>query len=397
MKLKIVSVVALVAVGVGAAVYALGGAASGSASTTQYRTSQVRTGDVTDDVAASGSLAAADRYGLVFGADPYIVTADSTAPAGAATWTVRTVRTRVGDTVRQGQVLATADTAALKRDLTAAQNAYLSAKVGYETAKTAYSDAQTAGVTAQIRQAKMGLYNAQNQLADARQKVADLKAQIKAATITAPVAGVVTEVHVTVGFDAPSGPAVVVDAHGFDVTTDVTESDLTKIRLDQAASITVAALGSDITGTVTAISPVANAADSSGVVTYPVTVTVKDPPATLRSGMTADVTITVASATGVLTVPAEALNGSAGGYSVLVLGADGAATRTPVEVGLLTNTTAEITSGLTEGQVVVTGTSSQRTGTTTTGGNQRFTDGIAVPGGGGFQGPGTGPVFRQGN
>jgi multidrug efflux pump subunit AcrA (membrane-fusion protein) len=112
--------------------------------------------------------------------------------------------------------------------------------------------------------------------------------------------------------------------------------------------------------------------------------------------MSADVTITVASATGVLTVPAEALNGTAGDYAVLVLGADGAVTRTPVQVGLLTNTTAEVTSGLAEGQVVVTGTSSQRTGTTTTGGNQRFTDGIAVPGGG-FQGPGTGPVFRQGN
>ena len=396
MKLKIVTVVALVAVGVGAAVYALGGVASGAASATQYRTSQVRTGDVTDDVAASGSLAATDRYGLLFGADPYLVTADATAPASTTTWTVRTVSAKVGDAVKKGQVLATADTTALQRDLATAENAYLSAKVSYATAQSTYSDAKDAGVTAQIRQAKIGLYNGQNQLADARQKVVDLKAQIKAARIVAPIAGVVTEVDITAGFDAPSGPAVVVDAPGFEVTTDVTESDLSRIKLDQAASITVAALGSDVSGTVTGISPVANAADSSGVVTYPVTVTVKDPPATLRSGMSADVTITVASATGVLTVPAEALNGTAGDYAVLVLGADGAVTRTPVQVGLLTNTTAEVTSGLAEGQVVVTGTSSQRTGTTTTGGNQRFTDGIAVPGGG-FQGPGTGPVFRQGN
>ena len=59
--------------------------------------------------------------------------------------------------------------------------------------------------------------------------------------------------------------------------------------------------------------------------TYPVVVTIADAPATLRSGMSADVTITIASATNVLTVPAAALRGSDGDYSVLVLGADGSA------------------------------------------------------------------------
>ena len=42
---------------------------------------------------------------------------------------------------------------------------------------------------------------------------------------------------------------------------------------------------------------------SGGVVSFAVTVALKDPPATLRAGMTADVTITTASATGVLSVP----------------------------------------------------------------------------------------------
>ena len=37
------------------------------------------------------------------------------------------------------------------------------------------------------------------------------------------------------------------------------------------------------------------------------------------------------------------------------MGADGTPTAKPVEVGLVTNTTAEIKSGLTEGQAVVTG------------------------------------------
>ena len=44
-----------------------------------------------------------------------------------------------------------------------------------------------------------------------------------------------------------------------------------------------------------------------------------------------------------------------GDYSVMVLGADGQPQAKPVEVGLVTNTTAEIKSGLTEGEAVVTG------------------------------------------
>ena len=61
--------------------------------------------------------------------------------------------------------------------------------------------------------------------------------------------------------------------------------------------------------------------------------------------------------------PRAALRGTAGDYTVLVLGADGTPTAQPVEVGLVTNTTAEIKSGLTEGQAVVTGVANAQTGT----------------------------------
>ena len=71
---------------------------------------------------------------------------------------------------------------------------------------------------------------------------------------------------------------------------------------------------------------------------------------------------------------------------MLTLGADGQPTPVAVEVGLVTNTTAEIKSGLSEGTAVVTGTAAARNATTTT--NNGF-GGVAVPGGG--------PVFRNGN
>ena len=53
-------------------------------------------------------------------------------------------------------------------------------------------------------------------------------------------------------------------------------------------------------------------------------------------GMTADVTITIDSATNVLTIPAAALRGTNGNYTVLILGADGTPVAQPVEVGLVT-------------------------------------------------------------
>ena len=55
------------------------------------------------------------------------------------------------------------------------------------------------------------------------------------------------------------------------------------------------------------------------------------------------------------------------------MGADGTPTAQPVQVGLVTNTTAEIKSGLTEGQAVVTGVNTPQTGTPTT------TGGFGVP------------------
>jgi macrolide-specific efflux system membrane fusion protein len=107
-------------------------------------------------------------------------------------------------------------------------------------------------------------------------------------------------------------------------------------------------------------------------------------------GMTADVTITTASAANVLTVPSEALAGTAGNYTVRILGANGQPEARQVTVGLVTSTLAEIKTGLTAGETVITGTTAARNATTTTttnqgGGNFRGNFGGGVgPGGGGF-------------
>ena len=104
------------------------------------------------------------------------------------------------------------------------------------------------------------------------------------------------------------------------------------------------------------------------MVTYQVVVSLESVPAGVLSGMTAQVTIRLAEANGVVAIPSTALNGSRGSYTVRVLDATGQAVARQVQVGLVTTSLVEIQSGISAGEVVVTGTASQRTTTTTQGG-----------------------------
>ena len=388
MKLKILAIIALAVVGVGAIFVAAGGLPTTAASGTQYLTGAVTTGDVTNDVAATGTVAASASYGVAFGSPAHLAAASTASGTGSTTWTVTDVKVTVGDTVKAGQVLATADTNDLKRQLAEAKIALDSARIQLRAAKATLTDANGAAVTAQIRQAKIGVNNAETQVSTGTKALADLQTQINLATLKAPIAGIVTAVNVVKDLEAPSGDAIVIDAGTFDVTADVVESDLASMAVGQTATVAINAVDAQVTGKVTAIAPTAVGSTTGSVVSYAVTVSLQDVPATVRAGMTADVTITIATATNVMTVPAAALRGTAGNYSVLILGADGTPTAQPVQVGLITNTTAEIKSGLTGGQEVVTGVNTAQNGTTTTTGGFGG-GGLGIPGGG-FQGGGNG-------
>ena len=135
------------------------------------------------------------------------------------------------------------------------------------------------------------------------------------------------------GLDAPSGDAIVIDAASFQVTADVVESDLAAMAVGQAASVSIGAVDAVVPGKVAAIAPTAAGDTTGGVVSYAVTVTLDGPPATVRAGMTADVTITIDSATNVLTIPAAAPRDVREPTPVLILGADGTPTAQPVQVG----------------------------------------------------------------
>jgi membrane fusion protein, macrolide-specific efflux system len=385
MKLKVLAIVLLLAVG-GAALYvATGGLPRNAAAATTYLTAAATTSDVSDDVAATGAVSAAASWNLQFGSAPTTGTAsDSSSSSNSSTgstgtWTASSVKVKVGDTVTGGQVLATATNGDLAAAITAAKNNVTSANIQRVLAQEAYDNATT---TDAIRQTRMSLLNATNGYDQARSTLRDLQKQAARASLVAPAAGTVTAVNIETGAEAPSGAAITLDATSYQVVADVVESDISSIQLKQTAAVTVSAINASLTGTVTSIAPTAASSSSSNsVVSYSVTIDLVSPPKTLRSGMTADITITTASASGVLAVPAAAIRGTSGNYSVLVL-ANGNPEPRAVTVGLMTSSLVEIKSGLTEGEQVVIGTSSQ----------QR--SGNANGGGGGFVVPGGGPVTR---
>ena len=110
MRWKVPAAVVLLVVGVGAVVFAITGGPGGSrASGPQYLTATATSGDIAQTVDATGTLTRATSYGLDFGAAPAVIDASSTGGSGSGTWSVKEVKVAVGDTVKKGAVLATAD------------------------------------------------------------------------------------------------------------------------------------------------------------------------------------------------------------------------------------------------------------------------------------------------
>jgi len=379
MRLKVVAIVALLVVGGAAVAVSLGVFTPAATNATSLLTAAATVADVTDSIAATGTVQAAAQYTLAFGTAPSESSGSSAssnatgANAPSVAWPVSEVKVAVGDRVTAGEELATANTADLEAQIADATRAASSAELQLKQAKADRADASD---TASRRQTQIALNNAQSGYARAKADLDTLVALRAYRTITAPAAGTITDVSISKGVDAPDGAAITMISDDLRVEAEIVESDIAAIKLDQQATVTVSALEATLQGKVVAIDPVGSSSGSSGVVSYAVTISIDSPPAGLRPGMSADVTIVAASATNVLSIPSRALSGTSGAYTVRVVAADGTVSVRDVEVGLVTSSLAEIKSGLQQGERVVTGTSSSQNSTTTVGG------GGAFPGGG---------------
>lgn len=309
--------------------------AAGEAS---VRTVTASRGTVVAGVSASGSVESAKSRSLSFGTSGI----------------VENVYVKAGDEVKKGQILAKLDDDAAQEELAATLASYESARAdGTSTARL-----------------NAAYVKARNAYREAARTVAGT-------VLKAPFSGTVTAVNGSVGGTSggTSGQGQGQGSDGFVELADTgrlrvvgsfTESDVGRLKTGQEAVVTFDALpGVTATGEVTQIQPVA--ATSENVVQYPVTISFGQVPQQVRLGQTATVQIEVGRAEDVVTVPTTAISTSGGQDTVTVL-KDGRQTRVRVEVGVRGAATAEISSGVTEGDRIVppatttTGTGDQRRG-----------------------------------
>jgi len=139
------------------------------------------------------------------------------------------------------------------------------------------SDA-TGAQLAQLQQARNGLQVAQDRLDQTR--------------LVAPFSGIIGKVDGLAGEYASPGQILIVvsdTAHLQVKTTDLSERDITKVKIGDPARIMVDAVSQEFEGEVIVISPVANTL--GGDVVYEVTIAFTEQPEGLLGGMSAEVTI----------------------------------------------------------------------------------------------------------
>lgn len=174
------------------------------------------------------------------------------------------------------------------------------------------------------------------------------------------------------GATASAGPfAVLSNTTSMEVVAPLAEGDAARAEAGQTATVTFDA----ITGLTAAAHVIAVAPSGtviSNVTNYYVTLALDQLDPRIRSGMTANASVTVSQATGVLVVPNSAITRIGAGSYVTVLARDGRTqTRVAVQLGTAGDSTTQVTAGVREGDRVVLPTLSVPTRTTATGGGAR--------------------------
>ena len=207
---------------------------------------------------------------------------------------VREIPVKQGDVVQAGQMLAALDMPELEYIVTAAEAALRSAQF--------YAELQRYGSVKKYDNRGRVYFEAPPheviQKADARAEQARVAlevAQITLAqsTLVTPYNGTVVAVHAMPGELVQPGQPVLTLATLDKLqieTTDLSERDITKIKIGQSATVSIEALDAKFPATVIAIAP--RAETLGGDVVYKVTLAFDKQPDGLLWGMTAEVTIT---------------------------------------------------------------------------------------------------------
>jgi len=179
--------------------------------------------------------------------------------------------------------------------------------------------------------------------------------------VVAPASGTVVSVNIEEGEIVTSGSVsytagttlmTIADLSVMQIKAGVNEVDIGKIENGQTVDIDVDAYpNATFSGVISHVAPAARNED--GVKIFDVEITITDNDPRLKPGMTANIEIQGDHAESVVTVPIEAVFRKDGGYVVYVFdGSENEPVRRDVEVGVSNIESAEVESGLSEGESV---------------------------------------------
>ncbi|QRG05504.1 efflux RND transporter periplasmic adaptor subunit [Xanthobacter dioxanivorans] len=293
------------------------------------------------------------------------------------------------DSVTQENALRTARAALAnvraqkaEKEATLLRNEQTFARQKTMVAQKAVSQSDFESAEADVKTTRAQLEALDAQIVEAEIAVETAKANLGYTRITAPTDGTVLAIVAQQGQTvnaSQSAPTIVVLGQ-LDVMTvraEISEADIVKVRpglplwftilgdpdrrfegrLDfiEPAPESIKTDSSFTTSSSSSSTSSSSSSSSSSAIYYIGVFDVPNPEGRLRTYMTAEVHIVLGAAKGVLTVPSTALVRAGDGYAVRVVGADGSLARRRVDVGLNDKVTAEIRSGLNEGDRVVTG------------------------------------------
>lgn len=279
---------------------------------------------------------------------------------------------------------------AVKNDLVNAENALASAE-----ARLIQTEAQLAVTRVILEQARTSYEAAKSRIEQQKALLERSQDLLSKTIIRSPLAGVITQMNVEVGERAVPGtlnnPAatlmVIADLSVIEAEVEVDETDIVDLELGQPAVVKVDALpDTPLDGTVTEIGNSAiQTLNQEQAKDFKVVIQLQEPPKSLRPGLSCTGEITTATRRGVLAIPMQALtvreyrvdeNGAlvrraeedkeAGdedsdedlkeeefeGVFTIV---EGEASFLPIETGILGDTEIEVTSGIEEDTVIITG------------------------------------------
>ncbi|MEM7575499.1 MAG: efflux RND transporter periplasmic adaptor subunit [Bacteroidota bacterium] len=291
--------------------------------------------------------------------------------------TIRSLNAKLGDRVRQGQLIATLDPVdySIQRDqaaaseqgasanLVAAENQLVNARTNYERIEQLYENNSVP--ISDFEQAKLNLESAQSnydavqsQLVSATRQLEAARNQVSYTRLTAPFTGIISMVNVEVNELVGTGSPIV-QISSFDnleVSIGVPENMISQIKTGQAVAVSFSVLPEELfSGTVSELSFI-----SGNATTFPATIRLDEDDERIRPGMAANVSLARAGELDpdVLVCPVAALGQNNEGNFVFVLAAESDGSyrveQRTVNTGELIEEGFLLKEGLEEGELVAT-------------------------------------------